>query len=770
MKDNLIPLVAQNQGVVLVGGNVQIKIGHDLGADQIRTACTTCKRFVTGVLEYEGGYVGTLCEHVRAVRSGERSLAAPGELTLTGVATERVRVSRLVRGEGLFDVDYVEVEPWPYLGYTPSAELEALVDELNERKQAIEAYDDGEMEPGRKRRHAPNMSVDSIHLWIDKFGPMYAADENDMAKLLVESEVEARLAVMNQLLVRVSILREVERGFRDEVEDSIRESQKEYFLREELRIINEELYGSGETELQELEAMIEDSEAPEEVRDRLRKELRKMNCMQPQSPESYVTHNYIETVCSLPWNSYTKDDLSIENARAVLEADHYGLEKVKERILEFLTVHKMGNQKGSILCLYGPPGVGKTSVARSIARALGRKYVRLSLGGMHDEAEIRGHRRTYIAAMPGKIVTSLKRAESMNPVFLLDEVDKLSNDYKGDPASALLEVLDPEQNKAFLDNYLDVPIDLSRVLFITTANNIGEIARPLLDRMELIELTGYTPEEKLEIAKRHLLPKQVAEHHMPEGYVQLTDEALSLVIEGYTREAGVRSLEKTIASLCRKVAVSFGDGEMKPVVLDEGAVRGYLGVARFESKHRERVDSVGCVCGLAWTELGGEVLELEGVLMNEAGHLKLTGNLGKVMRESAMIAFGYIKAHADEFGIARENLTKELHIHAPEGAVPKDGPSAGCALAVLMVSVLSGKKVRQDVALTGEISLTGRVLAIGGVKEKALGALREGITTVLVPKENERDVAELPSSLRERVRFVFVSHIREVLEVMLRDR
>ena len=604
-----------------------------------------------------------------------------------------------------------------------------------------------------------------VHGWINRYGRRFVVN-NDYEELYLITNTEERLRKMTDVIRACQMYNEEANKFHEQVEDEMREAQKEYYLREELKVINGELYGDAD-DIAELEDLIEDCHAPEEVLDKLRGELRKMVNMAPASPESFVARNWIETVASMPWGVTTTDNLSIENARTILENDHYGLEKVKQRILEFLSIHKMvGNKNGNILCLYGPPGVGKTSVAKSIAHALGREYVRISLGGMHDEAEIRGHRRTYIGSMAGKIITGIKKAGTVNPVFLMDEVDKLSNDYKGDPASALLEVLDPEQNKAFYDNYLEVPFDLSKVLFITTANNIGEIAKPLLDRMEMIELTGYTFEEKEQIALRHLLPKQIREHGMEEGTVRLTDGALRLLIDGYTREAGVRGLEQQIASLCRKVAVSFGDKAIEPVTLDEKDVRAHLGMARYEHRAYERQDAVGCVVGLAWTELGGETMDLEAVLMPNKGGLRLTGNLGKVMRESATTAYSYVKSHAEALGIAPEKFERELHIHAPEGAVPKDGPSAGCALVCLIVSALTDRKLRSDRALTGEVSLTGRVMAIGGLKEKSLGALRDGITTILVPEANRPDVEELPKTIRDKVTYIYNTRIEGVLQEM----
>lgn len=754
MDNRILPIVPDRTKPVFVGETVRITVKDKTMLERYKIACSDCKQFLSGVIQQEGTFVAALLTNARFVNSHNGPY-------VVGTAVERVKITEFVRGKTIFSMDAGLYEPYPYEEYTINDKIEELVEWVNSCKADL--LEDKEME--KQYEDVPDMPVADVHGWINRYGKRFVVND-DQAELYLETQTVMRLNRMASIIQACQLYNEEANKFHEQVEDEMREAQKEYYLREELKVINSELYGDAD-DVSELEEMIGACKAPEEVLDKLKQELRKMANMAPSSPESFVARNWIETVASMPWGVTTEDNLSIDRAREVLENDHYGLDKVKQRILEFLSIHKLvGNKNGNILCLYGPPGTGKTSVAKSIAHALGREYVRISLGGMHDEAEIRGHRRTYIGSMAGKIIMGIKKAGTVNPVFLMDEVDKLSNDYKGDPASALLEVLDPEQNKAFYDNYLEVPFDLSKVLFITTANNIGQIAKPLLDRMELIELTGYTVEEKEQIALRHLLPKQIKEHGMPEGTVKLTPEALRLLIDGYTREAGVRALEQNIAALCRKVAVAFGDDAIQEVTLDEDKVRAHLGLARYEHRAFRRTDAVGCVVGLAWTEMGGETMDLEAVLMPNKGGLRLTGNLGKVMRESATTAYSYVKSHAAELGIEPDKFEYELHIHAPEGAVPKDGPSAGCALTCLIVSALTGRKIRSDRALTGEVSLTGRVMAIGGLKEKSLGALRDGITTVLVPESNRPDVEELPKTIKDKVTYIYNTHIDGVLREM----
>ncbi|MBQ9901646.1 MAG: endopeptidase La [Clostridia bacterium] len=547
------------------------------------------------------------------------------------------------------------------------------------------------------------------------------------------------------------------------------QSQKEYYLREKIRIISEELGDGGtpESDAENYNNRIEELDAEEEVKSVLKRETRKLAKLPYGSQEAAVIRGYLDVCLSIPWGVRTEDNLSVKDAAAVLDRDHYGLEKVKERILELIAVRALvPDIKGQIICLEGPPGVGKTSIARSIAEAMGRKYVRVSLGGVRDEAEIRGHRKTYLGSMPGRIVDAVVRAGSMNPLILLDEIDKLSNDYKGDPTSALLEVLDPEQNRSFTDHFLDIPLDLSGVLFITTANNIGAIPTPLYDRMEIIELPSYTHEEKAMIAKKYLVPKQLERTGLSSKKVKITDTAIARLIEDYTREAGVRNLEREIASLCRKCAKKLVSGEAEKISVSGRNLESYMGKPKYKRDERPKELIPGLANGLAWTSVGGEMLEIEVAVMDGNGKYSVTGQLGDVMQESAKTAMSCIRQRAGQLGIDDSVFNaKDIHIHVPEGAVPKDGPSAGITLATAMVSALTGNPMRGDVAMTGEITLTGRVLAIGGLREKSMAAYRNGIKTVIIPAANERDVEEFSPTVKNAIHFVPVKTIDEVFRI-----
>jgi len=546
-------------------------------------------------------------------------------------------------------------------------------------------------------------------------------------------------------------------------------SQKEYYLNEQMRAIQKELGEKDEfkNEIQEIEDKLKQKKLSAEAKDKVEKELKKLKMMSPMSAEATVVRNYIDSILSLPWNEYTEDRLNIDDAEKVLEEDHYGLEKVKERILEYLAVQSLvGKIKGPILCLVGPPGVGKTSLGRSIARATGRKFVRVSLGGVRDEAEIRGHRRTYIGALPGKIIQSMKKAGSGNPVFLMDEVDKMSMDFRGDPSSALLEVLDPEQNQAFNDHYLDLDYDLSKVMFITTANTLDRIPRPLQDRMEIIRIAGYTEIEKLNIAKKYLVSKQREANGLKEDNINLSDSALLGVIRHYTKEAGVRSLEREIGSVCRKVAVEVVKKERDAkVTLTNRNLHKYLGPPKYRYGKTDEQHKIGATTGLAWTELGGELLSTEVSILPGKGQLTITGQLGDVMQESAQAAMSYVRSRAAEIGLKKDFYQNiDVHIHVPEGAIPKDGPSAGITMATSVVSALTQIPVFHDIAMTGEITLRGNVLPIGGLKEKVLAAHRGGIKTVLIPEENKKDINEIPATVLKAVELVLVAHMDDVLK------
>lgn len=584
-----------------------------------------------------------------------------------------------------------------------------------------------------------------------------------------------RLETLCSFLIKEIDILEMERKIHLRVRKQMEKTQKEYYLREQIKAIQKELGEADErsAEIEELRARLSKLVLAEEIEEKVLKEIDRLAKMPPLAAEAVVVRNYIDWILSLPWNTTTEDRLDVKVAETILNEDHYGLDKVKERILEYLAVCQLTKElKGPILCLIGPPGVGKTSLAKSVARALNRKFVRFSLGGVRDEAEIRGHRRTYVGALPGKIIQIMKQAGSRNPIILLDEIDKMSADFRGDPASALLEVLDPEQNFMFGDHYLEVPFDLSKVLFITTANTYQGIPRPLLDRMEVINISGYTEEEKVEIAKRHLLPKQCKDHGLEKQDLIMTEQILRQVINGYTRESGVRSLERQLATLCRKTALEIVKTSKKPVRLSKTMLQKFLGIPKYRHNIAEESDQTGVATGLAWTEVGGEILMIEVTPVKGKGQLILTGKLGEVMRESAQAAFSYIRSRAKELGIEEDFHEKyDLHIHVPEGAIPKDGPSAGITIATAIVSALTNRPVRKDVAMTGEITLRGRVLPIGGLKEKILAANRSGIKKVLVPKENEKDLEEIPANIARKVKIEMVESMDEVWhEALITDK
>ncbi len=590
---------------------------------------------------------------------------------------------------------------------------------------------------------------------------------SDKQALLVEDAPAKRLEMVFAFMEGELGVLQVEKKIRGRVKRQMEKSQREYYLNEQLKAIQRELgndSGEGGDDLGELQLKIDGLKMSKEAKAKANAELKKLRAMAPMSAEATVVRNYLDTLTGLPWGKKSKLKKDIAKAQAVLDDDHYALEKVKDRIVEYLAVQARTNKlKGPILCLVGPPGVGKTSLGRSIAKATGREFVRQSLGGVRDEAEIRGHRRTYIGSLPGKIVTNLKKAGTMNPLFLLDEIDKLGQDFRGDPASALLEVLDPEQNAKFQDHYLEIDIDLSDIMFVTTANSLN-LPQPLLDRMEIIRLEGYTEDEKVEIAKRHLIAKQIEAHGLKAGEFELTDEGLRDLIRYYTREAGVRTLEREIARLARKALRKILEGKAESVVVTPDNLSEFAGVRKFRHGVSDGEDQVGAVTGLAWTEVGGELLTIEAVTASGKGQVRTTGKLGEVMTESVQAALSFVKARAPAYGIKPSLFArKDIHIHLPEGAVPKDGPSAGVGMVTAMVSTLTGIAVRKDVAMTGEVTLRGRVLAIGGLKEKLLAALRGGITTVLIPEENEKDLVEIPANITAKLKIIPVSHVDQVL-------
>ncbi|MBP8616098.1 endopeptidase La [Veillonella sp.] len=601
----------------------------------------------------------------------------------------------------------------------------------------------------------------------DQVAFLLPIDNSKRQELLEELNVARRLNMIVGILNMELQISDLENSINNQVRQSMEKAQKEYFLREKIRVIHDELGDKGdpEEEAEELRKQLKNLELSEEIHERIDKEISRYSRMPSMMPEATILRNYLDWVLNLPWNEFSDDRLDIKEAREMLDADHYGLDKVKKRILEFLAVRKLTDkQSGSILCLVGPPGVGKTSLATSIAKAMNRKFVRASLGGVRDEAEIRGHRRTYIGALPGRMIQGIKNAGTRNPVFLLDEIDKLASDYKGDPSSALLEVLDPEQNNTFSDHFIEIPFDFSDVFWITTANVASNIPGPLLDRMEIIELTSYMEDEKLEIAKRYLAPKQIIRNGLEDHKVKLSDAVLKKIVSEYTREAGVRRLEKTIAKVCRKMAYQIVEEDGTSPKVSVKNLHEYLGAPIYIEEEREKRPQVGLVCGLAWTSVGGVVLPCEATTMAGTGKLSLTGSLGKVMQESGHAAMSYIRHNAKALKVDEEFYKKfDIHVHLPEGATPKDGPSAGITMTLAIVSALTNRKVRSDIAMTGEITLRGRVLPIGGLKEKLLAALSYGVKEVLIPKGNVKDIDELPDSVKEGLIITPVKTMDEVL-------
>ena len=688
---------------------------------------------------------------------------------LVKVLVEGKTRARLLAVESNDQMLVASIKPAPVRGVKAekSVEAEALVRSL---KSLFEQY----------LALNSRLSKDVVYNIVTNNDPVFLSEYipanllfkyQDKQAILDEGTLMGRLQKLVDLLKRENQVLAIEQDIHERVNDQMDKNQRDYYLREQMRVIAQELDEDEDTrfEADRYRQQMDALNLPQEAVEKLSKEIDRLSRMPGNSQEAAVIRTYLDTCLGLPWGQYTVDDLDIRRAENILNKEHYGLKKVKDRILEILAVRKLNPElKGQIICLVGPPGVGKTSIARSIATCIGRKYARMSLGGVRDEAEIRGHRRTYIGAMPGKIISAINTAKSMNPLLLLDEIDKLASDFRGDPAAALLEALDPEQNKTFRDHYLDIPFDLSQVLFITTANNLDTIPAPLLDRMDVIELPSYTRVEKFNIAKRHLLPKQLKGNGM-EGMVTITNSGLYGLIDGYTREAGVRRLERRIAEVLRKCARQLASGESEKISIGAADLEGLLGPRRVKPDFYNRTNAVGIANGLAWTSVGGEILPIEVLVIPDGtGKIELTGSLGDVMKESAKLAVSYVRVHGAEYQIDPAVLKKaDIHIHAPEGAVPKDGPSAGVTLTTALVSCLSGMAVRADVAMTGEITLHGNVLPIGGLKEKSMAAYREGIKTVLIPKDNVSDLYEVDEEVKKAVEFLPMSNLEQVLKAAL---
>jgi ATP-dependent Lon protease len=761
--ENLIPLLPLRDIIIFPHMVVPLFVGRKKSINALESAMAADKNILLSAQHnakmddpgpdqiYPIGTVGIIIQLLR-LPDGTVKVLVEGK--------QRARIRRFVPNEEYFLVDTeIIVED---NDITP--EIEALVRSIN---STFETY------AKLNRKIPPEMilSVASIN------EPSRLADtiithlnlklDEKQSVLEIEKPAERLEKVLSFMQSEIEIL-QIERRIKNRVKKQMERTQKEYYLNEQMRAIQKELGEKDEfkTEIKELEDKIKKKKLSDEARDRADKELKKLKMMSPMSAEATVIRNYLDWILALPWGEYTEDKLDIDEATRILEEDHYGLKKPKERILEYLAVkHLKQDMKGPILCFVGPPGVGKTSLGKSIARATGRSFVRLSLGGVRDEAEIRGHRRTYIGALPGKIIQYLKKSKSSNPVYLMDEVDKMSTDFRGDPSAALLEVLDPEQNNTFNDHYLDLDYDLSKVMFITTANLLHNIPKPLQDRMEIIQIDSYTEIEKLHIAQQFLVKKQAAENGLKDNNISFTDSAMLVVIRNYTRESGVRSLEREIGSICRKVAkevVKFG-AEFS-VSISPAKVKKYLGIPRFRYGKLEEEDTVGIATGMAWTEVGGELLTIEVSVVPGKGKLTITGKLGEVMQESAQAAMSYVRSRADELGLERDFYQNiDLHIHVPEGAIPKDGPSAGITMASAIASALTKIKVRRDLSMTGEITLRGRVLPIGGLKEKLLAANRGGIKEVIIPMENQKDLEDVPDRIKKSLKIVFADHMDQVL-------
>lgn len=703
---------------------------------------------------------------VGTVAKVKQLLKLPGDMI-------RVLVEGLSRGE---ISEYLQTEPFFMAEILEKADRKRKNDASETealKRQVIEYFEEYAK---LTNRIAPDavaniLSIDDPGQLADVVASNVLLKTEQKQELLSEFEPTMRLNKLLEMLVKELEIVEIERGLAAKVKKQIDKVQREYYLREQMKAIQNEL-GEKEGLLGEVEdykEKLSKRELPEEAQKKVLKELDRLSKISQGSPEGSVIRNYIDWILDLPWDKKTDAEIDIEKAELILNEDHYGLDKVKERILEYLAVTKLKNSlKGPILCLVGPPGVGKTSIAKSIARSLNRNYVRMSLGGVRDEAEIRGHRKTYVGAMPGRIINAMKQAGSKNPLILFDEIDKMSSDFRGDPASALLEVLDAEQNYAFRDHYLEVTFDLSDVLFLTTANSLDTIPRPLLDRMEIISLSGYTEDEKQNIASKYLIPKQIEAHGIKKNSLKIEDSAIKDIINYYTREAGVRTLERQIGTVCRKSAKEFVVSGKKSIKVTPSSLEKFLGAKKYRYEKANEIDEVGVARGLAWTAVGGDTLSIEVTVVKGNGKIELTGHLGDVMKESAKAAISFIRSRSDEFGIDAEFYTKcDIHIHVPEGATPKDGPSAGITLATAVISALTGIPVKKNVAMTGEITLRGRVLAIGGFKEKAMAAHRAGINTVILPMDNKNDIDEIPETVRKELKFVPVSEVDSVLKTAL---
>ena len=764
-----LPLLPLKNVVLFPHMIVPLYVGRERSIDALETAMTSGKQVF-------------LCTQRRADCEDPKE----ADLYRVGVIGEVVQILKLpdntikvlIEGSSRAVIErFIQAEPHLRVEVSTLEEDVEASPELDGLMRGVVDLFDRYVELDKKVPPEVNLTVRGVEdagRMADIVASNLAIGVTDKQDVLETFQMNARLEKLSSVLQREIEILDMDRSIRQRVRQQIDRRQKEFYLKEQMRVIQEELGGEEAhlSELDELREKVRGLELAEAVEERLLKDVDRLERMPPGSPEISVLHNYLELVVSLPWHEASEDITDLRAAEKVLDEDHHGLRKIKERILEFLAVRQLTKSpKGPILCFIGPPGVGKTSLGRSIARALGRKFVRVSLGGVGDEAEIRGHRRTYVGSMPGRIIKGLREAGTRNPVFLLDEIDKMSSDFRGDPASAMLEVLDPEQNKHFSDHFLEIPFDLSEVLFITTANVFYSIPRPLLDRMEVINLPGYTAEEKMVIAREFLVPKQLQDHGLTSQHIEITKSALATIISRYTSEAGVRNLERSIASVCRKVAREVVEGKTRKMTVAPNRLDDLLGPPRYKPDEGHKEPLIGVANGLAWTEVGGVLLTIEVITMPGKGNLNLTGQMGDVMQESARAALSYARSNAEALGIPVDFRDKlDLHIHIPKGAIPKDGPSAGISMALAIISALAQRPIRSDVALTGEITLRGRVLPIGGLKEKVLAAHRIGIHTILLPEDNQPDVAEIPADIRKRLTFKFVKTMDEVIALALLPR
>lgn len=768
----LMPLLALRGIIVFPGMTVNLDVGRDKSINAVNAAMQLDKKILL-VTQRDAETADPKREELYnygVVAEIKQLLKLPsGAIRILIQGLERAELTSLI--DAPFKDTYLEGFAMPVASVEPeeNSETEAM------RRVLLQSFEKW-LVTGKKVTTEVMLNFKNITTAgeiADIIAGYLTISIDEKEELLELADVKERMHKLHTFLCKELEIAELEKNITQEVRKQIEKNQREYYLREQIKVINKEL-GEGDerqAEVDEYKKQMEGRDLPPEVADKINKELDRLYKMPPMMAESGVIRNYVETLLALPWGIYGKDNFDLKHAEKVLNKDHYGLEKVKERILEYLAVRALTKSgKGPILCLVGPPGVGKTSLAQSVARAIDRKFTRMSLGGVHDEAEIRGHRRTYIGAMPGRIIHGMQTCGVMNPVFLLDEVDKMSSDFRGDPASALLEVLDPEQNNTFSDHYVEIPFDLSQVFWIVTANTVETIPPALLDRMEVVQLSSYTEDEKVKIAELHLLPKERQNNGLTAKTLSITEDALRMIIRGYTREAGVRNLERKIAAVCRKTALRIVNGEAKSAKVTAKNLHKYLGKVIYLEDDVSLEAAAGICTGLAWTRVGGELLKVEVVACKGKGHLALTGQLGDVMKESAQAGYTYIRSRADELGLGKDFYeTTDIHIHLPEGAIPKDGPSAGITMATAMISALTGRKVKKNLAMTGEITLSGRVLPVGGIKEKFLAAHRYGVKTIIMPAKNEQDLEELPANVRAKMHFIPVKHMDEVLKIALED-